>query len=153
MNIIFDLNNNHLRQTGFNDEETYALTELKFFIPTQFNYHFYCFLKDTEQMDVIQLVKIKEEKGYGIYMISTNRGPAARCDNLVTLSLGYNLNGDIIVSDSFLINLDYSNYNYARQINAIAEVSEDIANKYLRIEEMTKININLFNDIQEVGNK
>ena len=57
------------------------------------------------------------------------------------------------ISDSFDISLDYTSFNFSSQFSVIRAIAADVAEKYNQIDELTKLNINLYKDILEVTGK
>ena len=57
------------------------------------------------------------------------------------------------ISDSFDISLDYTSFNFSSQFSVIKAIATDVAEKYNQIDELTKLNINLYKDILEVTGK
>ena len=57
------------------------------------------------------------------------------------------------ISDSFDISLDYTSFNFPSQLSVIKAITADVAEKYNQIDELAKLNINLYKDILEVTGK
>ena len=80
---------------------------------------------------------------------------SASLDNKITLSAGTAhisillISNNIVKSASKEIILDYSDFTMAKEIQFFERVSKDIMNKYYQIEEMTKMNIEIYQQIEE----
>ena len=69
------------------------------------------------------------------------------------MSLFYFIGDGMKISDSFEISLDYTSFNFSSQFSVIKAIAADVAEKYNQIDELTKLNINLYKDILEVTGK
>ena len=97
--------------------------------------------------DVLKLVKVGEDRNYASY--------SASLDNKVTVSAGKAklsillIANNIVHSKSVEMYLNYSEFTMAKQIQFFENVSKDIVNKYYQMEEMTKMNIEIYQQIEE----
>lgn len=135
----------------FDASHEYQLEELKFYLPKDFrNTIPFLLITDAEQnVSVCKLELTESVFSHNVYsvslqnIISTNAGK-------VQLTLLFILdNGTITTASADNILLSYNNFNIAQAMQLIENLSEDIANKYFLIEEMTKLNIEMYQSIEE----
>lgn len=149
MNIIYEVDNKNLRFIGFMPKDTYQLNDLNFYIPKQYgNLTPFLLIKDTEgKKDILRLTQIKKDKVYNVYAvdvsntISLNAGAASIA--LLTLS------NNVEVSNSQNLFLSFDDFKIGKQISLIEGLSRNLAVMYEKVERMTKMNIQLYQDIEE----
>ena len=96
------------------------------------------------------MVKLKQTGGDRIYNTF-----AASLDNSITLKHGKSKLSILLIEDNILhsqsceIYLDYDNFTMAQQIKLIDDITKDIAKKYHQIYEMTQMNIDIYQSIEE----
>lgn len=96
------------------------------------------------------MVKLKQTGGDRIYNTFS-----ASLDNSITLKHGKSklsvllIEDDILHSQSCELYLNYDNFTMAQQIKLIDGISKDIAKKYHQIYEMTQMNIDIYQSIEE----
>ena len=103
--------------------------------------------------DIIKLTSIESNKTYTIYNVSTTNSTINNLSKDVKMSLFYFIGDGMKISDSFDISLDYTSFNFSSQFSVIKAIAADVAEKYNQIDELTKLNINLYKDILEVTGK
>lgn len=149
MNIIYENDNKSLRFIGLNSNIQYDLNDLNFYIPkTCKNLMPFLLIKDIEgNKDILKLSQIKNDKVYNIYGVDIT--------NTISLKAGaasialLMLSNTLEVSDYEHLILDYSNFNIGKQISLVEGLSRRIAATYEKIERMTQMNIQLYQDIEE----
>lgn len=133
---------------GFNPNHVYNLEELTFYIPKTRNITPFLLIKDSETKDVLKLSKNGMDKNYIIYSISINNSISTR-NGSINMSL-LTLEGDIIKTSSVdQINLNFDNFMIARRTAIFDEISRNLAATYQKIEELTKMNIEIYQNIEE----
>lgn len=95
----------------------------------------------------MKLKKVSYDNSYICY--------SASLDNKITVSAGKSqisillfINGTV-KSASREINLSYDDFTMSQRIQFFENVSKDIVNKYYQIEEMTKMNIEIYQQMEE----
>lgn len=149
MNIIYEVDNQTLRPINLDSREVYQLEELNFYIPKKHkNLIPFLLIKDSEgKKDILKLSRQETDKIYNIYSIdisntiSLNKGVAS----IALLCLTNNIE----ISDSFNICLDFSNFKIGKQISLIEGLNRNLLSMYDKIEKMTKMNIEIYQDIEE----
>lgn len=98
------------------------------------------------------MVKVKHEDKYDVYQI--------RLDNSIFTNKGWsNLSFLILDNDRYLaspgqeIYLVYDNFSAANTLYLKEQLSKEVASICKKIEEMTKMNIQIYKDIKEVVEK
>lgn len=96
------------------------------------------------------MLKLKQsgaDRIYNIYSVSL--------DNNIVLKHGKAILSVLLIEEQILhsrsceIYLDYENFTVAQQIKLIQDISDDIAKKYRQIFEMTQMNIDIYQSIEE----
>lgn len=96
------------------------------------------------------MLKLKQsgaDRIYNIYSVSL--------DNNIVLKHGKAILSVLLIEDNILhsqsceIYLDYDNFTMAQQIKLIDDITKDIAKKYHQIYEMTQMNIDIYQSIEE----
>lgn len=149
MNIIYEVDNRYLRFIGLGSKEIYQLDELNFYIPKKHkNITPFLLIKDIEgKKDILKLSQIKKDKVYDIYAVDIS--------NTISLKAGYVsiallvLSNNIEVSSSEELLLDFSNFNTGKQISLIEGFNRNLITMYEKVEKMTKMNIELYQNIEE----
>ena len=99
------------------------------------------------KQDVLKLKEVGYDSSYICY--------SASLDNKITVSAGQSqisilfFVNSIVISASKDIILSYDDFTMSQQIHFFENVSKDIVNKYYQIEEMTKMNIEIYQQIEE----
>lgn len=138
-----------MRLVQFNPNNVYQLDELIFYIPkSRFNITPFLLIKDAEgNKDVLKLKQSGADRIYNIYSVSL--------DNNIVLKHGKAILSVLLIEEQILhsrsceIYLDYENFTAAQQIKLIQDISDDIAKKYRQIFEMTQMNIDIYQSIEE----
>lgn len=116
-----------------------------------FSHTLYIKLEDNyNRTDIIKLTSIGNNKTYKIYNVSTKNSTINNLSKDVKLSLFYFLEDGIQISDSFDISLDYSTYNFTSELSVLYQASKEISELYEKIYNLSKMNINIYEDILEV---
>ena len=96
------------------------------------------------------MVKLQQTGGDRIYNTFV-----ASLDNSIILKHGKSKVSILLIEDNILhsqsceLYLDYNNFTMAQQIKLIDGISKDIAKKYHQIYEMTQMNIDIYQSIEE----
>lgn len=96
------------------------------------------------------MVKLQQTGGDRIYNTFV-----ASLDNSIILKHGKSKISILLIEDNILhsqsceLYLDYDNFTMAQQIKLIDGISKDIAKKYHQIYEMTQMNIDIYQSIEE----
>ena len=151
MNIIYDVDNRTLRCIGLSSKEIYQLNDLNFYIPKQYkNLMPFLLIKDTKgKKDILRLSHIKRDKVYDVYAVDvSNTISLAAGDVSIALLV---LSNNIEVSNAENLLLDFTNFKLGNQISLIEGLSKNLALTYEKIERLTKMNIQLYKDIEEAA--
>lgn len=149
MNFIYEVEERNLRSIGLNPREVYQLNDLNFYIPKKYkNLMPFLLIKDSEgRKDILRLSHFKNDKVYNVYAVDIS--------NTISLKAGAAsialliLSNNIEVSDSQEMLLDFSNFNIGKQISLVEGFNRNLIAMYEKIEKMTKMNIELYQDIEE----
>ena len=149
MNFIYEVEERNLRSIGLNPREVYQLNDLNFYIPKKYkNLMPFLLIKDSEgRKDILRLSHFKNDKVYNVYAVDIS--------NTISLKAGAAsialliLSNNIEVSESQEMLLDFSNFNIGKQISLVEGFNRNLITMYEKIEKMTKMNIELYQDIEE----
>lgn len=149
MNFIYEVEERNLRSIGLNPREVYQLNDLNFYIPKKYkNLMPFLLIKDSEgRKDILRLSRFKNDKVYNVYAVDIS--------NTISLKAGAAsialliLSNNIEVSDSQEMLLDFSNFNIGKQISLVEGFNRNLIAMYEKVEKMTKMNIELYQDIEE----
>lgn len=149
MNIIYEVDNKNLRFVGFLSNETYQLNDLNFYIPKQYrNFTPFLLIKDAEgKKDILRLTQIKKDKVYNVYAVDVSNTISLNA-GVVSIAL-LTLANNVEVSNSQNLILSFDDFNIGKQISLIENLSRNLAIMYEKVERMTKMNIQLYQDIEE----
>ena len=120
-----------------------------FYIPKKYK-HITPFLliKDSkDNKDILKLELKNKDSNYNLYSVSL-------C-NTITITEGISslvvllIDSKIMHSASVDIILNYDNFTLGQKIYLIDELSKDIVRKYQQVEQMTKMNIDIYQSIEE----
>lgn len=152
VNIIYQADKT-IRFTQFDINATYDISDLKFFMPSdKIPIALYCVIKnENEEIDSIKLVSTSSDsKFYYCYKFSDSQPISHQSGKLTLFLFGVYEDKSTIISDEFNINLNVENFNITSQLYALSQISSEIANYYNKIEQLTKMNIELYRDMQEL---
>lgn len=149
MNIIYEVDNKNLRFVGLMSNEVYQLNDLNFYIPRKYkNLMPFLLIKDSEgSKDILRLSQYKNDKVYNVYAVDVSNTISLRA-GAASIALLI-LSNNIEVSDSQEMLLDFSNFNIGKQISLVEGFNRNLITMYEKIEKMTKMNIELYQDIEE----
>lgn len=152
MNFIYEVDDKYLRAVSLNPREIYQLNDLNFYIPRKYkNLTPFLLIKDSEgNKDILRLSHNKSDKIYNIYSVDASN--TVRFQNGQFSIALLILSNNIEVSDAHLILLDFSNFQIGKQISLIEGMTKSLIATYEKIERMTKMNIELYQDIEEALN-
>ena len=136
---------------GFNPNQVYYLEDLIFYFPKNRNITPFLLLKDSyETKDVLKLTKSGMDKNYIIYSVSIDSGLSAK-NGYIDMSV-LTLENDIIkTSPKIQISLNFDNFMIAKRTSILDEISRNLASTYQKIEELTKMNIEIYQNIEEAS--
>ena len=134
---------------NFNPNLVYQLDELVFYIPKKYNNITpFLLIKDSkDNKDMLKLELKSKDSNYNLYSVSL-------C-NTITVAEGKSslvvllIDSKIMHSASVEIVLNYDNYTLGQKVYLIDELSRDIVKKYQQVEQMTKMNIDIYQSIEE----
>lgn len=150
MNIIYEIDKNKLRLISANPNISYQLNELRFYIPKKQNITPFLLIKDSnDNKDILRLTQIESDKNYNIYTVSTENSVTIDSAQKCSISL-LNFENNINFSAFEDIHLSFDNYLLGNQIYLIENLSNKLMTTYKQIEELTKINIEIYQKIKEV---
>ena len=149
MNFIYEADDKRLRTIGLNPYAVYQLDDLNFYLPKKMrNFTPFLIIKDAEgKKDILRLSHYKNDKVYSIY--------SADISNTVSLQDGEYyiallvLSNTLDVSDAHQIQLSFSNFQIGKQLSLIEGLNRNLTSMYEKVERMTKMNIELYQDIEE----
>lgn len=105
-------------------------------------------IKDSkDNKDILKLELKNKDSNYNLYSVSL-------C-NTITITEGISslvvllIDSKIMHSASVDIILNYDNFTLGQKIYLIDELSKDIVRKYQQVEQMTKMNIDIYQSIEE----
>ena len=130
------------------------LDNLHFYIPKKLQGNFYCRLVDSNESEsILKLSKSdSNDKHYNIYKVSLDNFIACENGNM-QLSIIFIENNLPYTSNNIQLNLNCDNMKSIAQLYYIDSLTMEVINKYKKIIQLTEMNINIYNDIQEVVNK
>lgn len=139
----------NLRLINFNPNLVYQLDELVFYIPKKYkDITPFLLIKDSkDNKDILKLELKNKDSNYNLYSVSLH--------NTVTIAEGISslvvllIDSKIMHSASVNIVLNYDNFTLGQKIYLIDELSKDIVRKYQQVEQMTKMNIDIYQSIEE----
>lgn len=152
MNFIYEVDDKYLRAISLNPREVYQLNDLNFYIPRKYkNLTPFLLIKDSEgNKDILRLSHNKSDKLYNIYSVDVSNTVIFQNGQFSIALLV--LSNNIDVSDAHLILLDFSNFQIGKQVSLIEGMTRNLIATYEKIERMTKMNIELYQDIEEALN-
>lgn len=147
MNIIYDIDKNNLRLINFNSKKFYQLNELKFYIPKKTRITPFLLIKNSKrEKEILKLTQCGSDKNYNIFNVST--------EQTISIDTGDCSIALINIEDNFTfsafqkISLDFDDYKIGNQLYLIEELSKNIILTYKQIEELTKMNIEIYQNIK-----
>lgn len=153
MNIVYNFDKNELKFLKFDPLNVYQLSDLKFYIPKTGNITPFLLISSKEDKDILKLTKIQEDGNYDVYMAGVETTITIR-DMECQISLFVAEDNSVKVSASHNhILLAFDNYKLGNQIYLIENLSQNLMVTYKQIEELTKMNIELYQEIQKEANK
>ncbi len=150
MNVVFESEKKSLRLVKFNPEETYNLEDLDFYIPSNLrNATPFLLIKDAEgTKDILKMTKTQSGHAYNIYSVSL--------DNAIKVIDGKSsiivliLTNDFMRSGASEISLSYQSFKEGIKLNLIENFSHYLSTVYNQIQELTKMNIDIYKSIEGV---
>ena len=154
MNIIYEVDRQNLRFIGLNPNTKYQLNDLNFYIPKEYkNAIPFLLIKDSkEKQDIIKLAAVGADNNYNIFSVALANSILVMAGPSV-ISLLLITDDTFTFSNSQFLLLDFEKYNIAHQISLIEDLSKNLITTYKKIEQLTNINIDIYENIEEVMNK
>lgn len=150
LNIIYDDNKNTLRTTKFSESSQYNLEDILFYVPLNCETNNYAYINGTE---IVKLELREIATNYRIFSVPLDRSINLE-NGISTIRLICLDDTEVSISKNDLtINISVDNYNLGNQLSVIEDLSKDITRKYQKIMELTQMNINIYQDMQEVAKK
>lgn len=147
MNIIYDIDKNNLRLISFNPNETYQLNELKFYIPKRIKITPFLLIKNSKgEKEILKLTQRGSDQSYNVFGVSVEQTIAADAGDCSIALI--NVEDDFIFSNPQKISLDFDDYKIGNQLYLIEELSKNVILTYKQIEELTKMNIEIYQSIK-----
>ena len=149
MNIIYEIENKSLRTIGLVPREIYQLNELNFYIPkTHKNIMPFLLIKDSNgKKDILKLSHSKADKVYNIYNVDLQNFISIAAGNCAIALLVLSNNIEVSTSENMI--LDFSNFSLGQHANLVEGLSQNLVAMYQKVEKLTKMNIQLYKDIEE----
>ena len=150
-NIILN-DDMQITTTKLTPTDTNELGELSFYVSKKFNeYNIFVALIDSQGVfDIVPLTYSKDAANYKVYCIdckSELRIQSGKC-KITLFAFDTNLQ-DCKTSKTLSVNLSIENYNLFHQTYITRKVSNDVANYYNKIVQITNMNIELYDKIME----
>lgn len=157
MNVI--LNEDYtLKTTKMSQSESYDLSDINFFIPNKFNSCnvFVVLINSVGLTDIVPLNFIENSNSYKKYKITYSNSIRVDSGEIELKIVLVDSNGrEIYISsgDKLICNIAVDNYKIARQVAITNELSSSVYELYKKIEQMTEMNIDIYEKITEVSGK
>lgn len=133
-----------------NSEASYKPNELIFYVPLTYSDYSVCIIVQNESLyDVVPLDYIEIRSGYQTYGISGSQ--KMRINGFCEICLLLLKKSTVKVSFSFRSNLEIEQYKIAHQVYLIHQISREIADMYSKIEKLTNMNIDIYDQIRCKG--
>jgi hypothetical protein len=153
MNIIYDIKTDNLRCISFNPYNTYQLNNLRFYISKEYNIAPFLLIEDSYQnKEILKLVAIGSDSNYMIYSVAPEASVSINKGTYAISVIGI-LNNHFVFSNSQTLSLAFEDFQLGSKLHLIEELSRNVIVAYKQIEELTKMNIDLYQAIQKEANK
>lgn len=156
MNII--LNEDFtLKTTKMDKLSEYDLSDINFYIPNVFNSCncFLCLTSDSGLIDIMPIEFIGNSLSYKKYKVTYSnpiRIKSGKTEIKIILVDSNNHSVCISSGDNLFCNLKIDNYKICHQIAMIDELNLSMKNMYHKMQELTKMNIDIYEKFVEVRN-
>ena len=155
MNII--LNDNTIRTTKFNKEETYELSDINIYIPNDQNHtNAYIILKNQQGIyDIIPIEFFERTATHRKYKITYNNPIRIGSGDVEVklLLMDVNKNYSSIISGDLVCSVNIDNYRIAYQTIISEQLGKTVAKTYDKIRELTEMNIEIYDKILNGSDK
>ena len=157
MNIILD-EDYSLRATKMSQSELYDLSDINFFIPNKFNScNVFTILTNSVGLtEIIPLNFIENSHSYKKYKVTYSNSIRVDSGEIeIKIVLVDSNSHEVYISsgNKLICNITVDNYKIARQVAITNELSLLVSDLYKKIEQMTEMNIDIYEKIMEVSNK
>jgi hypothetical protein len=155
MNIVYEIDTHTMRFISFNPTHVYQLDELNFYIPKENkNLNPFLLIKDSKgKQDIIKLSLVGNDNVYNIFAVALTNSISISPNGLCKLYLLTIEDDNFNISQCQELYLAFDNYTIAHQVSLINNLSRQVMNAYQKIEQLTKMNIDIYESIEEVMNK
>lgn len=153
-NIILQ-ENFTIKTVKLNQNETYDLSELTFYIPNKFNCsHIFVLITDSTLTDIVPLQYDGSYQSYKTYKMNYANTIRVK-PGLVKLSIllydGKQENA-LMSNGSIKFNANIENYKIAHQLAITMELNTALKETYNKIMELTTMNIDIYEKMMEANN-
>lgn len=157
MNVILN-EDCSLRTTRMSHSELYDLSDINFFIPNKFNScNVFTILTNSVGLtEIIPLNFIENSHSYKKYKVTYSNSIRVDSGEMETKIVLVDSNShEVYISsgDKVICNITVDNYKIARQVAITNELSLSVYELYKKIEQMTEMNIDMYERMMEVSNK
>ena len=150
MNIIYDFTTNNIRLIQYDKGQSYQIEDLFLYLPKNHNVAVYCRVIDSNSNEnILKMNKVKQDKNYNIYQVALT--------NFISLQNGLSEVYFLIMKDDGFyskclgkLSLKYDNFTIASKMFLTEEFTKEMRTICTKIEEYTKLNIQLYKDMREV---
>lgn len=133
-----------------NSESLYKPNELTFYVPQIYSdYSTYIIIQNDSLHDVVPLTFMEDKLGYQAYGI--NETQEMRINGFCEICLLLLKKSTAKISFSFSSNLEIEQYKIVHQVYLIHQISREIADIYSKIEKLTNMNIDIYDQIRYEG--
>lgn len=153
MNIIYDVDKDTLRLISFNPYQNYQLNELRFYISKEKNISPFLLIEDShKEREILKLVPVDQDNNYYIYTVAPDASIMIEDCACVISVIGV-LDNNFVFSNSQALLLSFDSFRLGSKLYLIDELSNNLIVTYKQIEELTKMNIDLYQEIKKEANK
>ena len=157
MNVILN-EDCSLRTTKMSQSELYDLSDINFFIPNEFNScNVFTILTNSVGLtEIIPLNFIENRHSYKKYKVTYSNSIRVDSGEMeIKIVLVDSNSHEVCISsgNKVICNITVDNYKIARQVAITNELSLSVYELYKKIEQMTEMNIDIYERIVEVSNK
>ena len=150
MNIIYDFTTNNIRLIQYDKTQDYQIEDLFLYLPKNHKIAVYCRVIDSDSKEnILKMNKVKQDKNYEIYQVALT--------NFISLKEGLSKVYFLIMKDEGFYSkclgkllLKYDNFTIASKMFLTEEFTKEMKTICKKIEEYTKLNIQLYKDMREV---
>ena len=155
MNVILN-EDCSLRTTKMSQSELYDLSDINFFIPNKFNsYNVFAILTNSVGLtEIIPLNFIENSHSYKKYKVTYSNSIRVDSGEMeIKIVLVDSNSHEVCISsgNKLICNITVDNYKIARQVAITNELNTTMHELYKKIEQLTEMNISIYEKIKEVS--